>query len=145
MNSHKERADFRTRFQKGRSGNPSGRPKGSKNASVQINDVLFKSIRVNDGNGVRLVPKIVVAVEVCLHKAMKGDVRALMKMMDIAERFKAFRPEDQAPIGTIRRVIIDPQTLPPLERDKVLADFSSRRQGGSSPSECRAENVKPDS
>ena len=45
-------------------------------------------ICVTDGAGVRSVPKIVAAIEVCLNKALKGDIRALEKILKIAEKLE---------------------------------------------------------
>ncbi len=108
--STKERRDFGTRFKKGQSGNPKGRPKGRKNNSSIVRDVLFKPIRINDGNGPRSVPKIAAALEVCLNNALKGDLRALTKVLDVGERFNSFQPEpDEPTILEIREIIVDPK------------------------------------
>jgi|SRR6478752_3540549 len=108
--SAEDRPDIRTRFKKGQSGNPSGRPKGRKNDAILIKDLLFKTIRVSDGAGVRSVPKIVVAIEVCLNKALKGDIRALEKIMKIAEKLESFKwTPPKAEITCIRHIIVDPK------------------------------------
>ncbi len=105
-----DRPDIRTRFKKGQSGNPNGRPKGRKNDALQIKELLFKTIRVSDGDGVRSVPKIVVAIEVCLNKALKGDTRALEKIIKIAEKLESIQWAPPLPeITCIRRIIVDPK------------------------------------
>jgi hypothetical protein len=108
--SPEDRPDIRTRFKKGQSGNPSGRPKGRKNDAVLIKDLLFKTIRVSDGGRVRSVPKIVAAIEVCLNKALKGDIRALEKIMKIAEKLDSIQWKSPTPkITQIIRTIVDPK------------------------------------
>lgn len=108
--SAEDRPDIRTRFKKGQSGNPNGRPKGRKNDAVQIKDLLFKTIRVSDTDGVRAVPKIVAAIEVCLNKALKGDTRALEKIMKIAEKLESIQWAPPIPeITCIRHIIVDPK------------------------------------
>lgn len=108
--STEDRPDIHTRFKKGQSGNPSGRPKGRKNDAIQIKDLLFKTIRVSDSAGVRSVPKIVAAIEVCLNKALKGDIRALEKIMKIAEKLELFKwAPPVREITCIRRIIVDPK------------------------------------
>ena len=108
--STEDRPDIRTRFKKGQSGNPSGRPKGRKNDSIQIKDLLFKTIRVSDGAGIRAVPKIVAAIEVCLNKALKGDIRALEKIMKIAEKLETIQWAPSRPeITEITRTIVYPK------------------------------------
>src|SRR6185503_16958090 len=109
--STEDRPDINTRFKKGQSGNPSGRPKGRKDDATQIKDVLFKPIRIRDGNSIRTVSKLAAALEVCLNKALKGDLRAFMKVMEIAEKFDSFRPPLPGVIE-IRRVIVDPKEPP---------------------------------
>lgn len=105
-----ERPDIRTRFKKGQSGNPNGRPKGRKNEALQIREVLFKPIRINDGAGVRSVPKIVAAIEICLNKALKGDIRALEKVLKIAEKLESIQWAPPIPEVThIIRTIVDPR------------------------------------
>jgi len=112
--STEDRPDIRTRFKKGQSGNPSGRPKGRKNKTIQIKDLLFRTIRVSDGDGVRSVPKIVAAIEVCLNKPLKGDIRALEKVMKIAEKLESFEWAPPMPQVThIIETIIDPRETSP--------------------------------
>src|SRR5437870_4554911 len=82
--SEEERKDIKTRFKKGQSGNPNGRPKGRRNNAGLLSDSFFKAVRIKDAQGFRNVPKIVAAAEVCLNNALKGDLRSFVKVMDIA-------------------------------------------------------------
>jgi hypothetical protein len=105
-----ERKDIKSRFKKGQSGNPKGRPKGRKNNAGLLSDAFLKAVRIKDAQGFRNVPKIVAAAEVCLNNALKGDLRSFVKVMDIAEKFKLLRPESiQQEIAVIRRIIVDPK------------------------------------
>jgi hypothetical protein len=106
-----EPPDHRTRFKKGQSGNPKGRPRGSKNQTMLLRDVLFKTIRVKDNQTVRTLPKIFVAAEVCLNNAIKGDLRSFVKIMELAQKFEIFKPGSDLSdeITCIRRIIVDPE------------------------------------
>jgi DnaJ-class molecular chaperone len=70
-----------TQFQKGRSGNPKGRPKGRKGVGMIFQDALHRKIEVREGDRVRSMPKIEAAIEVNLNKALKGDHRSFVKVM----------------------------------------------------------------
>lgn len=75
-----------TRFQKGKSGNPKGRPKGRKGVGNMILDALHRKVDVREGDRVRSMPKIQAAIEVALNKACKGDLRAFTKVIDVATK-----------------------------------------------------------
>src|ERR1700681_4241949 len=93
----KQRKDILTRFKKGQSGNPSGRPKGTKNKAALLRQVLYRNIVVKDGQGSRSIPKIVAAAEVCLNNAIKGDLRSFVKIMEIAQKFQLMENSPNAP------------------------------------------------
>src|SRR5829696_4062755 len=46
-----------TRFQKGKSGNPRGRPKGSANYLTLLRRVLAQKVTISDGGNTRKIPK----------------------------------------------------------------------------------------
>ena len=113
-----ERKDVQTRFKKGQSGNPKGRPKGRKNNVGLLSDAFFKNVRIKDAQGVRSVPKIVAAAEVCLNNALKGDLRSFAKAMEIAEKFGVLKPgSHHQEITHITRTIVDPRD-PDKTREK---------------------------
>jgi uncharacterized protein DUF5681 len=108
-----ERNDFKTRFKKGQSGNPEGRPKKEKSASVSLRDAFLKTVRVRDGQGTREVPKIVAALEVCLNNALKGDLKSFVKIMEVIARHKLLDAISAPPqVTEIRRTIVDPKPPP---------------------------------
>jgi hypothetical protein len=106
-----ERPDILTRFKKGQSGNPRGRPKGRKNRAAQLRDVLYRNILVKDGRGSRSVPKIVAAAEVCLNNAIKGDLPSFVKIMEIVHKFQLIENSPTLPeeITEIRVTYVDPK------------------------------------
>jgi len=108
--TEEERKDIQTRFKKGQSGNPKGRPKGRKNNTGLLSDAFFKNVRIKDAQGVRSVPKIVAAAEVCLNNALKGDLRSFAKAMEIAEKFGVLKPGSiHQEITHITCTIVDPR------------------------------------
>ena len=71
-------------FEKGKSGNPTGRPKGSKNRSTIIREMLDMMVQVKDDNGDEVWQSNEYRmVQAILTKAIeKGDVSAFNSIMD---------------------------------------------------------------
>lgn len=63
-------------YQKGRSGNRRGRPKGSKNFHTLLNEVLSQTMVVTEnGKTVKLSKKTAIILQT-VNKAVKGDMKA---------------------------------------------------------------------
>ena len=71
-------------FKKGQSGNPAGRPKGSKNRSTIIREMLDMMVQVKDDNGVEVWQSNEYRmVQAIITKAIeKQDVAAFNSIMD---------------------------------------------------------------
>jgi len=65
-----------TQFRKGQSGNPKGRPKGSKNINVLIRKALEEKVTVKGPGGTRSMSKCEAALMQQANKAANGDPRA---------------------------------------------------------------------
>jgi hypothetical protein len=70
------RSPHHSKFPKGQSGNPKGRPKGSKNRRSELRKMYTERITVNVGGKRRRVAAIVAVARVQLDRALKGDHRA---------------------------------------------------------------------
>jgi hypothetical protein len=74
------------RFKKGASGNPKGRPKGSKNLTTIILHESRQLVRVNDPHGKREVTKLEAAVMQLSNKSAQGDLRAAKELFALVQR-----------------------------------------------------------
>jgi hypothetical protein len=93
-------------FQKGRSGNPQGRPRGTKNFKTDLHEELAEPVQVRENGALKTVSSQRAVVIRLREKALKGDQRALNKLIDLAERHdledtadeteKEFAKEDRA-------------------------------------------------
>ena len=64
-------------FLKGKSGNPSGRPKGAKGFRAAALEIIAESVRVRGPNGAIEMSNSEAIVRVAMKKALSGDLRAM--------------------------------------------------------------------
>lgn len=82
-----------SRFQKGRSGNPQGRPKQAKqpnqapSMAAVFRKVTNQKVRTNGQNGQQDMTKLEASVTQLVNKAASGDLRAMRLMLRTATQF----------------------------------------------------------
>lgn len=83
-----------TKFKEGKSGNPKGRPKGSKNTYNLLNEILNQKLEVvENGKKIKISKKSAMLTQL-INKGVKGDIKAItallphMLMADIKEEEK---------------------------------------------------------
>ena len=72
----------RTRFKKGQSGNPKGRPRGSRNATTILNEALQERVVVTTNGRQRSATKLEVIFTQLVNKAAQGDHRATQLLLN---------------------------------------------------------------
>lgn len=72
------------RFRKGVSGNPGGRPKDSRNLQTDVREVLGAKVAVTENGRKRRVSSQLATLMRLREKALKGDLRAIEKLIDLA-------------------------------------------------------------
>ena len=100
------RPPVHSRFQKGQSGNPSGRTKGSKNLKTLFRKILNEEVSLREGSVVRKVSKAEAILRGLVVGAMKGDSRSVMTLFRLAEQTGQLE-EAPASVMTIRRIIVN--------------------------------------
>ena len=92
----------RTRFKPGESGNPRGRPNGTKNLKSDLTEELGEKIVVREGEETRRVSKQRAVVKTLVAKTLKGDARSgslllgmMMRLLDTGED----APEPSEPLN----------------------------------------------
>lgn len=66
-----------TRFRKGQSGNPQGRPKGTLNMATVLERTLREKVVINENGRRRTVTKLEAAIKQVTNKAASGELKAL--------------------------------------------------------------------
>lgn len=70
-----------TRWKKGSSGNPRGRPKGARNFQTELAEEIAEKITIREAGSEKKTSKLRVAIKTMVAKAMKGDPRAMALLM----------------------------------------------------------------
>jgi hypothetical protein len=70
-----------TRFTKGKSGNPKGRPKGVKNLKTYLSEELNEVVTVHEGAKVLKMTKGRALIKTLLARSLKGDARAAREII----------------------------------------------------------------
>ena len=72
-----------TRFKKGQSGNPRGRPAGAKNLKTLLTDALNEPVVVTENGGHRKITKRQAIVTQLVNRSATADWRAIKILFDI--------------------------------------------------------------
>ena len=78
-----------TRFKKGVSGNPKGRPKHSLNVATAFTKALREKVVINEGGQRKTVTKLEAALKQLVNKAASGDHRSCQQLIDLARDAEA--------------------------------------------------------
>lgn len=82
------------RFKKGSSGNPKGRPKGSRNFMSLLEQELAQKVVVNENGRKTSVSRMQAIVKRMVAGALQGDQRSLLTLVEILRRTGSFEPTD---------------------------------------------------
>lgn len=72
-----------TRFQKGLSGNPRGRPKGSLNVATALERELNQRVTIKENGQTRTITKFEAAIKQLANKAASGDAKAIQFLVNL--------------------------------------------------------------
>jgi hypothetical protein len=84
-----------TRFNEGHSGNPKGRPKGTKNLKTDLMEELSERISVSEGGKPKKLSKQRALVKSLTAKAIKGDAKAISILVNLMVRVLALVEEER--------------------------------------------------
>ena len=121
-----------TQFKPGRSGNPTGRPRGAKNFAVAIEQELITRVTVTENGRRRRISKREVIAKHLVNKAASGDLKAIPLLLNEARAHQSNladagsdqvfdTPEDRKVLdGIIARIrSLSPESVPspPIAED----------------------------
>ena len=120
-----------TQFQKGISGNPRGRPKGSRTVGALLQDILGQKIAVTENGRTRRLPALEVILRRLANDAMRSEPRALKLLLALYDRYGE-SPEADLRLNEILaedREILSNFLTKPADPRHVLDKSGKRRSG----------------
>ena len=75
-----------SQFRKGQSGNARGRPKNSRNFTTDLREVLSETMTITENGRPRKISTQLAALLRLREKALKGDARALDRLLGLAQQ-----------------------------------------------------------
>jgi len=106
-----------TRFQKGKSGNPRGRGKGTQNLKTILEEELQGTVTITEGGKKAKVSKLRAMLKSLMARSMSGDIRATTVLFGLV--LKVVDPDAQ-PLSS---------TDIPLDDIKIVDRFLNRHRG----------------
>lgn len=119
------------RFKKGQSGNPKGRPKGTRNLKTDLAEELSQRIVVTEGGKSRQVSRQQALVKTVIAKALHGDVSAMKATIELILRLLPPANEESEEVDLSKE---DQAILAAFER----RSRSKNRKSGKPTGECNA-------
>lgn len=86
-----------TQFKKGRSGNPRGRPRGSRDIGNILLDVTKQKIAVTENGRTRRMPALEVMLRKLINEAVQNDQGALKLLFTLMDRYAGLTETTLAP------------------------------------------------
>lgn len=74
-------------FQPGQTGNPRGRPKGSRSVDVILQDISSRKMTIAEQGRTQRIPKLEVMLLQLANHATRGDLRALKLYLEFIDRY----------------------------------------------------------
>ena len=76
-----------SQFAAGKSGNPKGRPKGSRSVGAVLQDIIQQKIVVTENGKTRRIPALEVMLRRLANDAMRSDAGAMKLLLSLIDRY----------------------------------------------------------
>lgn len=93
-----------SRFRKGVSGNPAGRPRGTLNLATVITKTLRERVVINENGERKVVTKLEAAVKQLVNKSASGDLAAFRQLSGLVQMAEQWSGQAAAPSAVLSEV-----------------------------------------
>ena len=76
-----------SQFTAGKSGNPRGRPKGSRSVGAVLQEIIQQKIAVTENGKTRRIPVLKVMLRRLANDAMRNDAKAMKLLLSLIDRY----------------------------------------------------------
>jgi hypothetical protein len=121
-----------TQFVPGKSGNPRGRPKGSRTVGAILQDILRQKIAVTENGKTRRLNALEVTLRRLVNEAMRSDAKAMKLLLALVDRY-AETTEAKVQLGELLaedQAILAQYLLEPKASAEELAELVNSEEEG---------------
>ena len=121
-----------TQFASGKSGNPRGRPKGSRTVGAILQDILRQKIAVTENGKTRRLAALEVMLRRLVNDAMRSDAKAMKLLLALVDRY-AETTEAKVQLGELLaedQTILAQYLLEPKASAEELAELVHSEEEG---------------
>src|SRR5438876_324596 len=110
------RPPLHSRFKPGKSGNPKGRTKQSRNMRTIVRQVLNEDMQIREGGRLRRMPAMEALIRTTLTRSFKGDPKALVSLIVLLKQ-SGYGPDRAEPAADL---------LSGSDYEAIVADYLAR-------------------
>ena len=89
-----KRPPLNGQFKKGSSGNPKGRPTGSKNLPTLLDEELAEKIVITENGKKKTITRQKAIIKRIVNAAMQGDLKAMRLLIELPRKFGVVAPPE---------------------------------------------------
>jgi hypothetical protein len=131
------RTPAKHRFRPGNNANPRGRKKGTRNRQVAIENILFNTVAVREGDEIKRMSMLEALLKKLISQALAGDKKAALLILGLAQREGLLKGAD---LPDAESLSADDQKLLDIYTARVLSGAAGARRSGQEGPELTKED-----